>query len=114
MGTHPIFESDFDCLTEKMRFAQLLQSRLKNSKWREATIRDNYKKDTFIAHVSETHSGTKGWEPSALPHRPIRIPHLSGVNGHYAPQLARVVIRLSPHGVESGPLRRWIDFGLDE
>ena len=34
-----------------MRFAQLLQSRLKNSKWREATIRDNYKKDTFVAHV---------------------------------------------------------------
>jgi len=25
MGTHPIFESDFDCLTEKLRMQQRLQ-----------------------------------------------------------------------------------------
>merc|ERR1712110_696876 len=28
MGTHPIFESDFDCLTEKMRFTRLCLERV--------------------------------------------------------------------------------------
>ena len=34
-----------------MRFTRVAASQLKKSKWREATIRDNYKKDTFVAHV---------------------------------------------------------------
>jgi len=29
MGTHPIFESDFDCLTEKCRENKKLESRMK-------------------------------------------------------------------------------------
>ena len=34
-----------------MRFTRVAANQLKKSKWREATIRDNYKKDTFVAHV---------------------------------------------------------------
>ena len=40
-------------------------------------------------YLAETNSGTVGWEPSALPVRPIRTPHLNGVNGVFIPQLGK-------------------------
>ena len=33
-----------------MRFTSLV-SKLKSNKWRESTLRQNYKKDTFISHA---------------------------------------------------------------
>merc|ERR1712008_105153 len=32
MGTHPIFESDFDCLTEKLGFVQMTKKRRNNGR----------------------------------------------------------------------------------
>merc|ERR1711990_118560 len=110
MGTHPIFESDFDCLTD-MRFTSLV-SNLKSNKWRESTLRQNYKKDTFISHASETHSGAVGWEKRSMPNRPVQTPHLNGAT-RFIPQLCRLVFRVSPFGSESAPLRRVIDHELE-
>merc|ERR1712241_737000 len=41
MGTHPIFESDFDCLTEKMRFTRLL-ARAARTEYRTPPMKDHY------------------------------------------------------------------------
>lgn len=89
----------------------------------------------FCLFLAETHSGTVGWEPSALPVRPIRTPHLNGVNGVFVPQLgiwlklsldhlvshyftykkARLVFRLCPYSEDSAAFRSFIDFhGLEE
>merc|ERR1712037_80239 len=66
MGTHPIFESDFDCLTENVRgrfslleieFAQL-----------ECFVYDNFDRTHVIGRICETrgnnYSATRGWRNS--------------------------------------------------
>ena len=63
-------------------------------------------------HLAETHSGSVGWEPNSLPHRPVETPAFNGVLG-YVPQLARIVVRLSPSCARSADLRRYIDYELD-
>merc|ERR1712050_492799 len=55
MGTHPIFESDFDCLTD-MRFTRALLSRAARTEYRTPVLKEKY-----------TPGKTFGFMPSGLP-----------------------------------------------
>lgn len=94
-----------------MRFTRIMNLSKKVTKYRERTVLDNYKKDTFISQHSETHSGSVGWEDNARPIRPVEVPSYNGVT-QYIPQLARMVIKVSTSSGSSAELRRFIDFVL--
>merc|ERR1712037_262020 len=57
MGTHPIFESDFDCLTEKMTVSQIGKSGFVNEDWKydDGEICDpkNMKKKSYAMKVTD-------------------------------------------------------------
>merc|ERR1711868_33282 len=47
MGTHPIFESNFDCLTEKLNFGIMSLKSLVGQKIMQDVIKDQYQSDKW-------------------------------------------------------------------
>merc|ERR1712176_1032817 len=75
MGTHPIFESDFDCLTEKLKMSNWAEKYMKKQGWKETggigktlqgrsePVKVKYKFDGYgIGHDQAEHHKFKWWE----------------------------------------------------